>query len=164
MDEILHLLKSESPVNCHCQVESTEITRFKKIRKHTDLVEFEYKLKNDTFKANLQEIFNSKFKNMEKYAKSYRRFGYDVIDTFCSRKLFKQYSWSGKKTRHGKKNYSLQENIAFINFVFDLIYSKMPEFGYGDLENIFSILCRNKNSREKSDTDSSESATNVSFN
>lgn len=99
VDEILHLLRKNNskPTNFHYQITSNEISRFKKIRDHTDLIEFEIKLKSDTFTGRMREIFDSKFKNIEKYSKSFRRFGYDVIDTFCSRKLFKHYSWSGKK-------------------------------------------------------------------
>lgn len=164
VDEILCLLRKDNSktTNCDCRhVASTEIPRYKKIRKHSDLVEFEIKLKNDAFKANIQKVVDSKFKNMEKYSKSFRRFGYALIDTFCSRKLFKQYSWSGKRTRNGNKNYPLQDNVVFINFIFDLINSKMPTFSFADLEDIFSVLCRNKNSREKNDTDSSESPTTI---
>lgn len=158
VDEILCLLRNESSKNgvCHCNVASSKLTRFKRIRQPSDLIEFQNKLKNEAFKANIRGFVVDKFKNMDKYSKNFRRFGYDMIDTFCSRKLFKQFSWTGKKTRNGNRNYSLQDNVAFMNFIFDLIHSKMPKFSYGDLEDIFSILCRNKNSREKSDTDSSE--------
>lgn len=154
VNEILAHIRKD----CHCHhVTSADATRFKKVSKHSELLEFQMKLKSNTFKDHMQEIVDAKFKNMDKYSKSYRRFGYDVIDTFCSRRLFKQYSWSGKRTRHGNKNYSLHDNINFINFIFDMIHSKMESFSYGDLEDIFSVLCRNKNSRHISrETDSSD--------
>lgn len=153
VNEILAHIRKD----CRCHHVTASATQFKKICKHSELVKFQVNLESDTYKTRMQDIVDAKFKNMEKYSKSYRRFGYDVIDTFCSRDLFKEYSWSGKKSRRGHKNYPLHDNISFINFIFEMIQSKMDHFSYGDLEDIFCILCRNKNSRQiPRETDSSD--------
>lgn len=122
------------------------ITNFKKICNQSELTAFESKLNSDSYKAELHAFIDSKFKNMKKYSKSYRRFAYDIIDTFCGRELYTEFSWSGKARRDGQKNFSLQYNVIFINFIFAMIQIKMPSFEFGELENIFSVLCRNKNS------------------
>lgn len=154
LDKILHILEhSPSPSNACPRVEQNnvdndQIRNFEKIRNLTDLLAFEKKLKNNEYKMQLHHFIDAKFKNMEKYDKCYRKFAYDVIDTFCKRSLFTIFSWSGKKSHGGNNNLPLKDNIVFINFIFGCIQNKMPDFGFAQLENIFSILCRNKNSNK----------------
>lgn len=152
IDEILMLLRVEKSIdNCPEYLaapndsDTIEMSH-KMIENRADLIAFEAKLKNNSYKIQMQEIINSKFKSMEKYLKNYRRFGYAIIDTFCSRELFNEFSWSGKRSRDGQENYSFQDRIVFTNFLFEIIVSKIPTFPFSDLEDILSILCRNKHS------------------
>lgn len=136
-----------------CCGTEVRITKFKRICNQSELFAFESKLNSDSYKAELRKFIESKFKNMEKYSKSYRRFAYDIIDTFCSRELYTEFSWLGKRSRDGKRNYSLQDNVIFINFIFAMIQIKMPSFKFGELEDIFTVLCRNKNSHNSKSTE-----------
>lgn len=124
------------------------ITKFDRISDQSELIEFESKLNDKSYEAALYEFIDAKFKNMNKFSKSHRRFAYEIIDTFCNRDLYMNFSWSGKRGRDGKSNASLQDNQIFINFIFALITSKMPTFEFNELEDIFSVLCRNKNSKK----------------
>lgn len=149
MEAILQLVsKKDATVNSQ---HWKPITHFRKIRDHSKLIEFETKVVDSGYKAKLLEFIDLKFQNMEKYSKSYRRFAYDIIDTFSSRQLYKEFSWMGKKTRDGKINHPFQDNIVFINFIFGVIQNKMPKFKFSELEDIFTVLCRNKKTHRNSD-------------
>lgn len=147
VDKLLHFFTHNLKPEYLCNESNTpkiRIAKFNKISDQSELIEFESKLNDKSYEESLHEFIDSKFKNMEKFSKSHRRFAYEIIDTFCSRELYTNFSWSGKKGRDGKDNASLQDNLIFINFIFAIIKSKMPTFEFYELEDIFSILCRNK--------------------
>lgn len=120
---------------------------FKRIQTLSQLIDFENKLDNDSFKHELLDNVCNTFRNMKKFEKSHRRFAYKIIDTFTKRKLYLVFSWSDKRSRRGKKNASLEKHSIFIDFIFQAIQKKMPRFRVSELEDVFQTLCRNKNSQ-----------------
>lgn len=158
IDTILELLMKEKANSESC---CRPIMKFKKICNQSQLSEFEMKIVDNNYKSSLFDFVNLKFQNMEKYVRNYRRFAYNVIDTFSRRHLYSEFSWSGKQTRDGKTNLAFQDKIILINFIFGVIQSKMPEFRYSELEDIFNSLCRNKNTHKIStdNIDTSEEST-----
>lgn len=118
VEKILSLLQRDGDkckvCGSSCPPKSVQMSQFKRMRKPSQLVAFELKLNDGVYKEQLIKFIDSKFQNMEKYSKSYRLFGYAIIDTFCSRKLFAQKATRRKeKISHcRKKLFSL---ILFLN-------------------------------------------------
>lgn len=126
-------------------------TSTEKLASLQDLIEFEQSLNDGKFKSSLIDHVRDKFKNMSKYEDSIRKLAYDVIDTFTNRCLFKLFSMNGK-SRNGEENLALRDHPTYINFIFQCILQLSPKYKYEWLENVFGVLCRNKNTAMKTET------------
>lgn len=150
VDKLLQLYSGNHSTPCNSSDEVDQVMKkpleFKRIRSVNDLYVFEKKLENESFRSELLSSISYTFRNMKKYDKSERRFAYKIIDTFTKRRLFSFFSWSGKKSRNGKKNHCLEKHSVFIGFILSAIRIKISKFELCNLEDIFQILCRNKNS------------------
>lgn len=154
------LLNRHNSEICSTHVEGGSMIRlrkpmdFKRIEDLRALKNFEKKLNDEKFMTDTLNEVSVFFGDVTKYKKSPRIFAYKVIDLLTKRKLYSRFSWTGKKKRNGEKNNCLEKHTVFIDFILSAIHLKIPEFELCELEDIFQILCRNKNT--KTDDTSSE--------
>lgn len=150
LDILLNQVNSEV---CSKHVKGGNIVRlrkpmnFKRIEDLEALRNFERKLDDEKYMTDTLNEVSIFFGDVTKYKKSPRIFAYKVIDLLTKRKLYSKFSWTGKRKRNGEKNNCLEKHTVFIDFIFTAIHLKIPEFELCELEDIFQILCRNKNTK-----------------
>lgn len=158
MDSLLNRLNNEidsKGVEIRSTIRIRKPMDFKRIKDFKALKNFENKLDDEAYMMDTLNKVSNFFGDISKYKKSPRIFAYKVIDLLTSRKLYAKFSWTGKKKRNGEKNHCLEERTVFIDFILSAIHLKIPTFELCELEDIFQILCRNKNTKTD-DTSSDE--------